>query len=982
MMMLMVGGAAPGFAAQATLVADAHVNSALPAVNSGAISNLRVGGGYTALVQFDLSTLPAGTTAAQVSRAVLVLYCNRVDTSGLVSVQSVGGAWGEYSVTYGTLPTLGSAAQVVQVSQAGAFVAVDVTALVQGWITTPSTNNGIALTAGTAAVQFDSKENDLTGHAAELDVSLVSQGPAGPAGPAGAAGAAGVAGPVGPQGPMGLTGATGAAGPQGPQGVAGPMGLTGPAGPAGAAGGAGPGGPAGPQGAPGMVYQGNYSSVTNYALGDVVLWQGTSYTSLVAGNHGNTPSASPGQWGVLSPQGPVGATGATGAAGPVGPQGLPGSVGPPGAQGSQGVQGIPGQAGAQGLTGATGAQGLQGPMGPQGVAGPVGMSFQGTYSSTVNYAVADGVMYNGSGYVSLVAGNQGNTPDLSPGQWALFATGAPGATGATGAAGAQGLQGPVGPQGPAGATGATGATGPQGPAVANYTGNYGSTTNYGLHDAVSYQGSTYISLVAGNVGNVPDVSPLQWALLAAQGPVGATGAAGAAGAPGATGPAGTAGAVGRQGPPASFVGGWLVGQSYGVGDAVSYAGSSYIALVANVGRQPDVSPVYWGVLALAGSVGPAGATGATGLQGPTGSPGPQGVAGPAGAAGVVGPVGPAGAQGAAGPAGPTGATGATGAAGLVYRGGYGSTTNYGLNDGVTYLGSSYISLAANNVGNAPDASPALWGLLAAQGAAGVAGLVGATGQVGPQGNAGAAGAPGPQGPVGAAGMTFRGAWSVGTSYAVNDAVLFGGATYIATSSAAGLEPDLYPAAWSVLAQQGSAGPSGPAGAAATVTVGTVTTGLAGSAATVTNSGTANAAVLNFAIPQGAAGLNGSGGGSGAGMASFASMYHAVSFNFRYYSVNTPNASLTEDPSVMAWVPLACTATTLSVTSQQGNAVTVTLRQGSPGSMTDTTLTCTAAAGGTCSVMGSVPVATGSFVDLSVSGADTNAAGVWTAVGCN
>jgi hypothetical protein len=51
-----------------------HVNSALPAVNSGAISNLNVGNGYTALLQFDLSTLPAGTTAAQVSRAVLRLY--------------------------------------------------------------------------------------------------------------------------------------------------------------------------------------------------------------------------------------------------------------------------------------------------------------------------------------------------------------------------------------------------------------------------------------------------------------------------------------------------------------------------------------------------------------------------------------------------------------------------------------------------------------------------------------------------------------------------------------------------------------------------------------------------------------------------------------------------------------------------------------------------------------------------------------------
>jgi len=69
----MVAMVAPAFAAEATLVADTHVNSALPAVNSGAISNLNVGGVYTSLLQFDLGVLPVGTTAAQVSRAVLRL---------------------------------------------------------------------------------------------------------------------------------------------------------------------------------------------------------------------------------------------------------------------------------------------------------------------------------------------------------------------------------------------------------------------------------------------------------------------------------------------------------------------------------------------------------------------------------------------------------------------------------------------------------------------------------------------------------------------------------------------------------------------------------------------------------------------------------------------------------------------------------------------------------------------------------------------
>jgi len=929
----------PAWAAQATLVADTHVNSAMPAVNSGAISNLDVGGGYTTLLQFDLSLLPAGTTAAQVSRAVLRLYVNRVTTPGLVSYAPITGAWGEYSVTYATEPSIGSPAGVFSVNQASAFIAVDVTSLVQGWIANPSTNNGLALSAGTAMVQFDSKENDQTSHAATLDVDLASAGPAGatgptgPAGPQGSAGATGVTGttgatglpgPIGPAGPAGAAGAPGTSGPTGPMG---PPGLTGAAGPVGPAGPQGPAGASGTQGETGLVYQGNYSSTENYALGDVVEWQGSSYTSLIAGNAGNTPSLSPEQWGVLSAQGPVGLTGATGATGLQGPQGLPGSVGPNGPSGPQGPQGIPGQAGAQGLPGTTGATGPGGPMGPQGVPGPVGITFQGTYSSTTNYALADGVSFNGAGYVSLVANNHGNAPDQSPQQWALFAAaGASGATGPAGAIGATGVAGSVGPQGPSGPTGATGATGPQGPPVANYLGNYQSSVNYALDDAVSWQGSTYVSMIAGNHGNTPSLSASQWAVLAAQGATGAAGAAGPTGLTGATGPTGTTGAAGPQGPPIAFQGEWLIGTPYAVGDAVAYGGSSYIALLANAGHEPDVSPLHWGLLAAAGTTGPAGATGATGLQGPTGYAGPAGPAGPQGPAGPAGLVGATGAPGAAGSAGQAGATGATGAAGT-------------------------------------------------------AGLPGTNGTNGTNG------APGPPG------ITFKGAWVAGYGYAANDAVAYGtpASTYIALAGSSSSEPDLYPQVWAVLAQAGATGPTGPSGAAAAVTIGTVTTGAAGTQAAVTNGGTSSGAVLNFTIPQGAtgpAGSGGSGGGSGTSGIPFASMYHAVSDANVYYSVNSSNASATEigaaatPASALTWVPSGCTATTLNVFSQQTNTITVTLRTGTPGSMADTALVCTASPGVACTISGSVTVAAGSFVDLSITSASGTAAGVWTALACN
>jgi hypothetical protein len=153
-------------------------------------------------------------------------------------------------------------------------------------------------------------------------------------------------------------------------------------------------------------------------------------------------------------------------------------------------------------------------------------------------------------------------------------------------------------------------------------------------------------------------------------------------------------------------------------------------------------------------------------------------------------------------------------------------------------------------------------------------------------------------------------------------------------------------------------------------------------ATVTNSGSAAAAVLNFTLPQGAAGTNGTGGGSGGASGALSgSMYHSVSYN-NFYSVSNTNFLSTEDASVLTWVPAGCTATSLSVYSQQGNAITVMVRQGTPGNMADTSLSCKAASGGSCSVAGSFAVAAGNFVDFEETGANGTPGAVWMALACN
>jgi len=581
--------------------------------------------------------------------------------------------------------------------------------------------------------------------------------------------------------------------------------------------------------------------------------RGPSYVSLSGANHGNAPSLSPSQWGALTAQGPAGPQGATGATGATGFQGPPGSVGPPGEPGPQGAQGIPGQVGAQGVQGTAGQQGSQGPAGPQGPVGPAGMNFRGGYSSTTNYVVGDGVSWGGSGYVSLINKNHGNTPDQSPSSWGIFATGMPGAVGPAGPTGVQGVQGVTGPAGPQGATGPQGPGGAQGPPVANYTGNYSSTTNYGINDAVSYDGSTYISLIASNAGHTPALSPAQWAVLAAQGSAGAAGAPGAAGPQGAAGPTGAtgpSGPVGQQGPPVSFRGAWQTSANYVAGDAVSYGGGSYIALIASVNRQPDANPVYWSVLAQAGVAGVAGAQGPQGLQGP-------------------------------------------------------------------------------------------------------------------------------------AGVSFKGAWSSSTGYLPHDAVLYNGSTYLALATNLGLLPDTVPAVWSVLAQGGSAGATGPSGSAATVSIGSITTGAAGTPASVVNTGTQSAAILNFVIPQGAPGASGSGSGSnGTSGVPFTSVYHAVSFSSIYYSVNSSTAANTETDQVLTWLPDGCTASKLSVYSRQVNTIAVTLRSGAPGAMSSSALSCSVANNGTCTATSSVTIPPGGFIDLIISGANGTNAGVWTALACD
>ena len=94
-----------------------------------------------------------------------------------------------------------------------------------------------------------------------------------------------------------------------------------------------------------------------------------------------------------------------------------------------------------------------------------------------------------------------------------------------------------------------------------------------------------------------------------------------------------------------------------------------------------------------------------------------------------------------------------------------------------------------------------------------------------------------------------------------------------TTSAAVLDFGIPQGTQGIQGNAGTNGTDGADGTAATIAVGTVSTLPAGSAATVSNSGTSSAAVFDFGIPQGASG--GGGGGSGTIGGSIANQQIAV-----------------------------------------------------------------------------------------------------------
>lgn len=183
----------PLFGGVGILKGDTYVSTGNPGTNFGSATLMNIGAGNSGLLQFDfspaVSKLLTGVTPTTVSpiigKATLTIFVNKAPSAGTLSAAPLLGAWSEAVVTSATLPSVGSVVAAAPVVAGGAFVTLDVTPMVQGWLSSnndPTSPNfvgggnfGIYLTSPDGGVFIlDTKEGTTTSHAATLDIDVAT----------------------------------------------------------------------------------------------------------------------------------------------------------------------------------------------------------------------------------------------------------------------------------------------------------------------------------------------------------------------------------------------------------------------------------------------------------------------------------------------------------------------------------------------------------------------------------------------------------------------------------------------------------------------------------------------------------------------------------------------------------------------------------------------------------------------------------------
>ncbi len=107
-------------------------------------------GTYESYIQFDVSDIPPGTT---IRRADLGLYSNSVSVAASpfsmnVDLYNLAAPWNQTTLIWNNKPAstgTAVAAKLLTFSDTDIYVTTDLTSAVQGWVNTPSSNNGLVI---------------------------------------------------------------------------------------------------------------------------------------------------------------------------------------------------------------------------------------------------------------------------------------------------------------------------------------------------------------------------------------------------------------------------------------------------------------------------------------------------------------------------------------------------------------------------------------------------------------------------------------------------------------------------------------------------------------------------------------------------------------------------------------------------------------------------------------------------------------------
>jgi hypothetical protein len=154
-------------------VADAGLSSNNPSVNFGSNLMIQTNGTGTssALLRFDLASLPA---TAQIFSSDLAIL-RSASALGTITLHRVTAPWSESTVTWSSFANAYDPAPTATVSNGApvtnAFVSVDVTDLVQGWVTGTFPNEGVLLRqTGGVSTYWVTSEATYIGQRPELVV--------------------------------------------------------------------------------------------------------------------------------------------------------------------------------------------------------------------------------------------------------------------------------------------------------------------------------------------------------------------------------------------------------------------------------------------------------------------------------------------------------------------------------------------------------------------------------------------------------------------------------------------------------------------------------------------------------------------------------------------------------------------------------------------------------------------------------------------